>query len=79
MLGKKKRCFVAAFSTTSDAMAAEKALRSAGVQGRLVPVPRELSAGCGMAWACDPMSSEAVMSVLKQRSIIPEQQAELDV
>lgn len=79
MLGKKKRCFIAAFSTTSDAMAAEKALHKAGVRGRLVPVPRELSSGCGMAWACEPEQADMVLSVLAKKEIVPERQTELDV
>lgn len=42
------------FHTTADAMAMEKACRELGVPGRLIPVPREISAGCGLAW-CAPL------------------------
>lgn len=38
---------VVTFHTTTDAMAMEKACKEAGAPGRLIPVPREISAGCG--------------------------------
>ncbi len=31
-----------------------KTLRSAHIPGRLIPLPRELSAGCGLAWRMPP-------------------------
>jgi hypothetical protein len=35
--------------TTSHAVAAERVLRQAGLQVKLVPTPRHLSSDCGMA------------------------------
>ncbi len=46
----KERCVVVAFDTTSDALAFERASRESLLSGRLVPIPRQLSAGCGLAW-----------------------------
>lgn len=37
------------FATTHQAMAAEDILRQAGVRFEVVPPPRELSPGCGLA------------------------------
>lgn len=37
------------FASTTDAFAMEKACKKAKVEGRLVSVPRQLSAGCGIA------------------------------
>lgn len=45
-----KEYLVVTFHTTSEAMATEKACRNQEIQGRLIPVPRSLSAGCGIAW-----------------------------
>lgn len=42
---------VITFHTTAEAMAAEKAFREAEIPGRLIPVPRQISAGCGLAWS----------------------------
>ena len=38
------------FHTTAGAMALEKRCRAAGLAGRLIPVPREITADCGLAW-----------------------------
>lgn len=50
----KKRYIVLSFRTTLEAMAWEKHCLSAGVPGRLIPLPREISAGCGLAWRMLP-------------------------
>ena len=42
---------VVAFDTTSDAMAMDAAAREHGLPGRVIPVPSEVNAGCGMAWS----------------------------
>ena len=43
--------FILTFYSTSGAIAVERYCKSNGVPGRLLPVPREISASCGMAWA----------------------------
>ena len=52
---KKELKLVVTFHTTADAMSMEKACRKLDVPGRLIPVPREIFAGCGLAW-CAPLS-----------------------
>lgn len=47
---KKQESIVITFPTTTAAMAFESTAQAAGVPGRLIPVPREISASCGMAW-----------------------------
>ena len=42
------------FHTTAGAMAMEKRCRAAGLAGRLIPVPREITADCGLAWRGEP-------------------------
>lgn len=49
-MGKKEPTAVMSFHTTTDALAFKEAAESAGLRGRLAPIPRQLSAGCGMAW-----------------------------
>lgn len=46
----KKNYMVITFSSTSKAMAMEKFCGEHGLSGRLIPVPQEISAGCGLAW-----------------------------
>lgn len=38
------------FFTTTDAMAFERYCLGKGLPGRLIPLPGEISAGCGMCW-----------------------------
>ena len=48
----KEEKAVITFQTTLQAIQAERALQAAGCPGRLIPVPREITAGCGWAgWA----------------------------
>ena len=48
------------FRTTTGAMAKERLCREQGVPGRLIPVPRSITAGCGMCWAAPREAREAV-------------------
>lgn len=45
---------VITFATTTDAMVAEKFCLDNSIGGRLIPVPQEISAGCGLAWRMMP-------------------------
>ncbi len=47
---------VITFHTTTAAMAMEAACMEAKLPGRLIPVPREITADCGMAW-CAPLEA----------------------
>ena len=56
---KKELKLVVTFHTTADAMAMEKTCKEHEVNGRLIPVPRAISAGCGLAWCADLTQSSA--------------------
>ncbi len=45
--------YIVTFQTTTAAMAFENQCMQKKVPGRLIPVPKELSSGCGLAW-CVP-------------------------
>lgn len=47
---EKKYYMVLAFRTTTEAMAMEKKCAEQKIPGRLIPVPRDITAGCGLAW-----------------------------
>lgn len=61
---KKELKLVVTFHTTTDAMAMEKACKQAKAPGRLIPVPREISAGCGLAWCAGLEDEEIVRKVM---------------
>lgn len=70
---KKEMKLVITFHTTADAMAMEKACQEQGVPGRLIPVPRAISAGCGMAW-CAPLSErDRLAGVMREKGIEEEE------
>ena len=63
---EKQPRFVVTFRTTAEAMAMEKRCREAGVPGRLIPLPRAISAGCGMCWSAPWESREAVEDLVME-------------
>ena len=50
----KRPYIVLSFHATVEAMAWEKYCTEMQIPGRLIPLPRELSAGCGLAWRMLP-------------------------
>lgn len=50
MTKKKTLKRIITFSTTTDAMAFERHCLDHDIPGRLIPVPGQISAGCGMCW-----------------------------
>ena len=70
---KKEEKVIITFPTTTAAMAAEKNCKEADIPGRLIPVPRQLSAGCCFAWFSDPEWKQKLEEVLKDRKIAYEE------
>ena len=66
---QKKLCLVVTFDATAAAMAAEKYCLERSVPGRLIPVPREITAGCGLAWKAEVDQEEAVTAALEAAGI----------
>lgn len=50
---KKTEALVISFGTTTEAMKMERHCEKEGLPGRLIPIPREITAGCGMAWKAE--------------------------
>ena len=48
-------------------MAMEKAYKNDGDKGRLIPVPRSLSAGCGLAWCAETEEKEQIMQIMEEK------------
>jgi hypothetical protein len=51
---EKKNYMILTFRTTTEAMTMEKQCNMNGIPGRLIPVPREITAGCGLSWRMNP-------------------------
>lgn len=46
----KRLYIIITFASTTNAMAMEMFCNTHQLAGRLIPVPQEISAGCGLAW-----------------------------
>ena len=54
---------IVTFGNVTDAMAMEEAVEAAGLDGKLIPLPDALSAGCGYAWK-HALEEEAALTAL---------------
>lgn len=70
---KKELKLVVTFHTTADAMAMEKACKEQGVPGRIIPVPRTISAGCGLSWCAALEAREEIVAMMAQVGIEAEE------
>ena len=66
---EKKDTLVVTFKTTTQAMAAEKFCQSNGLPGRIIPVPREITAGCGLSWKAAPEDQEALTKAFTEAGL----------
>ena len=66
---EKRLRLIITFHTTAAAMALERLCGEKGLPGRLIPVPREISAGCGMAWMADVEAKERIREALEAAHI----------
>lgn len=57
------------FNTNFDALCAEKCAHEQGLAGRLVPTPRSLSAGCGLAWQGEMADLETYRAAFGRQDI----------
>lgn len=69
-LREKRPTLVITFDATTQALAAEQFLQQAGMPGRLIPVPREITAGCGLAWKAEPAAQETLIAALNGAGIL---------
>ena len=66
---KKELKLVVTFHTTAEAMALEKAAKERSLSGRMIPVPRELSSGCGISWTSPLELREELLSLMEELQI----------
>ena len=61
---KKKPTLIITFANTTQAMAMETFCAKQGLPGRLIPVPREITAGCGLSWKAQPQDKDALLEAM---------------
>lgn len=65
----KEAKIVVTFSNTTDAMKMESLCEAEKVPGRMIPVPKVISAGCGLAWCSNPENEERIREVLEKAGL----------
>ncbi|MFR3903396.1 DUF3343 domain-containing protein [Hominisplanchenecus sp.] len=76
---KKTKQLVITFSTTTAAMAMEKRAQEMGIFGRLISLPSEISAGCGLSWKTKPEEKEKILVFLEEEKLKWEAMYELEL
>ncbi len=65
----RRPALVVTFPTTAAAMSCEELCEEKGLPGRMIPVPGEISAGCGLAWKAAPGDREALEAGLDEGEV----------
>lgn len=60
---------ILSFAKTTDAMAVEKYCMDKGLPGRLIPVPRQITAGCGLSWKAAPEDQDVLTEALTEAGL----------
>lgn len=66
---KKTEKILITFFTTTAAMNMESVCKSVNADGRIIPVPGFISAGCGLGWCAAPESEEELTKIMQEHSI----------
>lgn len=70
---------VITFPTTTAAMAFEAACKKNDLPGRIIPVPRQITAGCGLSWCADITDREKLLSFIESNDMTMEAVSEVEL
>lgn len=62
-MSSERESLILTFRTTHDALRGEAALKSAGLAGELIPVPRQIASDCGFCLLLDRPERDAEATV----------------
>ena len=60
---------VITFDTTAAAIAMEKLCHERALPGRLIPVPRAITANCGIAWSAPPEEQQHLLAAAAEGGV----------
>ncbi|MBR3585635.1 MAG: DUF3343 domain-containing protein [Oscillospiraceae bacterium] len=66
----KSPALVISFTNVTEALAVEKFCQEQGLPGRIIPVPREITAGCGLAWKAAPEQRESLLEAFSRNGLL---------
>lgn len=60
---------IVSFHTATEAMEVEYICREQKISGRLIPVPPDIKADCGLAWRTEPGNRELLQKALEGKVV----------
>ena len=66
----KSPALVISFTNVTEDLAVEKFCQEQGLPGRIIPVPREITAGCGLAWKAAPEQRESLLEAFSRNGLL---------
>lgn len=66
---KKTMKIIISFHSISEVLKFEKECKKFKIKGRVIPIPREISAGCGMAWCSEIEMEDKINELIKDSKI----------
>ncbi len=67
---EKRDYLIITFKQTENAIMMEKRAKEKGVSGRIIPLPSEISAGCGMAWKAEVEEKISLIHFMNEEGIV---------
>lgn len=61
-----KEWIIVTFETEYDALQFADRCKQAKIEGRLMPIPRKLSAGCGISWRSEVFLEQTIQVLVQQ-------------
>lgn len=61
-----KEWIIVTFETEYDALQFANLCKQAKIEGRLMPIPRKLSAGCGISWRSEAFLEQTIQALIQQ-------------
>lgn len=66
---EKIKYFIVTFHTYSDAMLLEKFTKANGLNIKLIPAPRSLSPGCGIALRANEEDRDLILKIIEDEDV----------
>lgn len=76
---KTEMKILVSFNSTTDALAFEKLCKVNEIDGRMIPLPKKISAGCGIAWISPIEIKDKVKTIIKENNFKYEQMFEMEI
>lgn len=68
-MSERRKKIVLTFKSATDAAAMELNCRKEKILGRIVPVPRSISASCGLCYICNAEQEESLLELASRKQL----------